>query len=71
MMPSIPQLLIILGIIVLIFGFKRLRNIGSDLGSAVKSFKKAVSSSNDDDAPMQNTEAESSSKSKSEEKDNG
>lgn len=37
------QLLIVLVIIVLIFGTKRLRNIGSDLGSAVKGFKKSVS----------------------------
>ena len=40
------QLLIVLVIIVLIFGTKRLRNIGSDLGSAVKGFKKSV---NDDE----------------------
>lgn len=42
MMPSIPQLLIVLVIVVLIFGAKRLRNLGSDLGSAVKGFKSAV-----------------------------
>ncbi len=36
------QLLIILLIVVLIFGTKRLRSIGFDLGSAVKNFKKAV-----------------------------
>ncbi|RWU09165.1 Sec-independent protein translocase subunit TatA [Pseudidiomarina gelatinasegens] len=39
---SLWQLLIILVIIVLLFGTKRLRNIGSDLGSAVKGFKKSV-----------------------------
>lgn len=39
---SIWQLLIVLGIIILIFGTKKLRNIGSDLGGAVKGFKKAV-----------------------------
>ena len=42
MMPSIPQLLIVLVIVVLIFGAKRLRNLGGDLGSAVKGFKSAV-----------------------------
>lgn len=41
-MPSVPQLLIILVIVVLIFGAKRLKNLGSDLGSAVKGFKQAV-----------------------------
>jgi len=42
MMPSVPQLLIILVIVVLLFGAKRLRNLGGDLGSAVKGFKSAV-----------------------------
>ncbi|WP_417690456.1 Sec-independent protein translocase subunit TatA [Pseudidiomarina sp.] len=40
---SIWQLLIVLVIIVLLFGTKRLRSMGSDLGSAVKGFKKSVS----------------------------
>lgn len=39
---SIWQLLIILVIVLLLFGAKRLRNIGSDLGSAVKGFKNAM-----------------------------
>jgi len=42
MMPSVPQLLIVLAIVVLIFGAKRLRNLGGDLGGAVKGFKQAV-----------------------------
>ncbi|RUO76776.1 twin-arginine translocase TatA/TatE family subunit [Pseudidiomarina taiwanensis] len=41
MAPSFWQLLIVLVIVILIFGTKRLRNIGSDLGSAVKGFKKS------------------------------
>lgn len=39
---SIWQLVIVLGIIILLFGTKKLRNIGGDLGSAVKGFKKAI-----------------------------
>lgn len=39
---SIPQLLIILLITALLFGTKKLKNIGSDLGSALKGFKKAM-----------------------------
>lgn len=39
---SIWQLMIVLGIVLLLFGTKRLRNIGSDLGGAIKGFKKAV-----------------------------
>ncbi|NMP30742.1 Sec-independent protein translocase subunit TatA [Thalassotalea sp. M1531] len=40
---SIWQLLIIAVIVVLLFGTKKLRGMGSDLGSAVKGFKKAIS----------------------------
>jgi len=39
---SIWQLLIILVIVLLLFGTKKLRNIGGDLGGAIKSFKKSV-----------------------------
>lgn len=39
---GIWQLLIIVVIVVLLFGTKKLRNLGGDLGSAVKGFKKAV-----------------------------
>lgn len=39
---SIWQLVIVLVIVVLLFGTKKLRNMGSDLGGAVKGFKKAV-----------------------------
>ena len=48
-MPSVPQLLIILVIVVLIFGAKRLKNLGGDLGSAVKGFKQAVKDEDKDD----------------------
>lgn len=39
---SIWQLLIVLLIVVMIFGTKKLRNMGGDLGGAVRSFKKAM-----------------------------
>jgi len=39
---SIWHLLVILAIVILLFGTKRLRNIGSDLGNAIKSFRTAV-----------------------------
>lgn len=39
---SIWQLLIVLVIVIAIFGTKRLKNIGSDLGGAVKGFRKAM-----------------------------
>lgn len=40
---SIWQLLIVLAIVILIFGTKRLKNLGGDLGGAIKSFKGAMS----------------------------
>jgi sec-independent protein translocase protein TatA len=39
---SIWSLLLILGIVILLFGTKKLRNVGGDLGGAIRSFKKAV-----------------------------
>lgn len=39
---SIWQLLIILAIVVMIFGTKRLKNLGSDLGGALKGFKNSM-----------------------------
>jgi len=46
---SIWQLLIIAVIVVLLFGTKKLRNLGSDLGSAVKGFKNAITDENSKD----------------------
>jgi len=39
---SIWSLLLILGIVILLFGTKKLRNVGGDLGGAIKSFKKSM-----------------------------
>ena len=51
---SVPQLLIILVIVALIFGTKRLKEVGGDLGSAVKSFRKAMNTTGEaDDAPAE------------------
>ncbi|MEL0047160.1 MAG: twin-arginine translocase TatA/TatE family subunit [Gammaproteobacteria bacterium] len=47
------ELLVILAIVLLLFGPKRLKNIGSDLGNAIKGFRTAVT---DDDKPAENTE---------------
>ncbi|MGK0405677.1 MAG: sec-independent protein translocase protein TatA [Oleispira sp.] len=40
---SIWQLLIVFVIVILVFGTKKLRNLGGDLGGAVKGFKNAIS----------------------------
>ncbi|MEH6448376.1 MAG: Sec-independent protein translocase subunit TatA [Oleispira sp.] len=39
---SIWQLLIVFVIVILVFGTKKLRNLGGDLGGAVKGFKNAI-----------------------------
>jgi len=43
------SILLILIIVVLLFGTKKLRNVGSDLGSAIKSFKKSSREETTDD----------------------
>ena len=45
---SIWQLLIVLVIVLLLFGTKRLKNIGSDLGNAVKGFRGAMKDEDED-----------------------
>jgi sec-independent protein translocase protein TatA len=54
---SIWQLLIVLAIVVLLFGTKRLRTLGTDLGGAIKGFRKSM-----------NTEDEANERSASEQK---
>ena len=50
------QLLIILAIVVLLFGTKKLRSLGTDLGSAVKGFKNAVGDEKKPDADFKEPE---------------
>ena len=52
---GIWQLLIILLIVFMLFGTKKLRNLGSDLGGALKGFKNAMK---DEDAPAASDETE-------------
>ena len=70
---SWPQLLIVLVIVLAIFGTKRFRTLGSDLGNAVKGFRSAMSEaeeakeqlgddSKSEDANFDNTPAEESRK---------
>ncbi len=44
---SIGSLIVILLIVILLFGTKRLRNIGEDLGTALKSFRKGLNNNED------------------------
>jgi sec-independent protein translocase protein TatA len=56
---SIWHWLIVLLAVVLIFGTKKLRNIGSDLGGAVKGFKEGMKSDNDASTPLIDAEVKS------------
>ena len=75
---SIWQLLIILAIVIMIFGTKKLKSLGSDLGSAVKGFRQSVTDKSEDkgaeDAAQATTEStvqqnESTETQKTEEKE--
>ncbi len=69
---SWPQLLIVLVIVLAIFGTKRFRTLGSDLGNAVKGFRSAMSDAEDakaeltddtkEDASFENTPVEENRK---------
>ncbi|MFG0382213.1 twin-arginine translocase TatA/TatE family subunit [Pseudomonas sp. zbq_18] len=48
---SIWQLLIILLIIVMLFGTKRLKGLGSDLGDAIKGFRKSMNQGEEESKP--------------------
>ena len=48
------SILLILIIVVLLFGTKKLRNVGSDLGSAIKSFKKSSRDETTEDKVVSN-----------------
>ena len=52
---SITKLLVVAALIILVFGTKKLRTLGGDLGSAIKCFKKSM---NDDDDSAKKTSAE-------------
>lgn len=51
---SITKLLIIVAVVVLLFGTNKLRTLGSDLGAAIRGFKKAM----DSDTPSTDANAE-------------
>jgi len=55
---SIWHWLIVLLVVVLIFGTKKLRNIGQDLGGAVKGFKEGVKGSGEDAEAAKAAEAQ-------------
>ena len=72
---GMTELLVILAIVLLIFGPKRIKSIGSDLGSAIKGFRKAVTDddqtkASDSAAKVIEGEADTTNPSTSDEKHN-
>lgn len=65
---SVWQLLIILAIVIMLFGTKRLRTLGGDLGSAVKGFRKSMTEDGDtaktDDSAEPDSTADTATKEK-------
>ncbi len=58
---GITELLVVLAIVILLFGTKKLRNMGGDIGGAIKSFRKSLkddseSSSEDDKTIIEDKE---------------
>jgi sec-independent protein translocase protein TatA len=50
---SIPHLLVVLAIVVLVFGTKRLKNVGTDIGDAIKGFRNAMKDGENGKEPPQ------------------
>ncbi|GLR72348.1 Sec-independent protein translocase subunit TatA [Agaribacter marinus] len=70
---SVWEIIIVLAIVILLFGTKKLRNVGSDLGTALKGFKKAMNEDEpkkdaDFDAVESKTETSVESESQTKEK---
>lgn len=66
---SIWHWLIVLLIVVLVFGTKKLRNVGKDLGEAVNEFKKGVGGKEDDKPGQLSDQSRDNATSESKEKD--
>jgi sec-independent protein translocase protein TatA len=67
---SIWSLLLVLVIVVLLFGTKKLRNVGGDLGGAIKNFKKSVKEEEADNAAKKSEDGSIIEGTASEVKDN-
>lgn len=61
---SIPHLLVLLAIVVLVFGTKRLKNIGADLGDAVKEGEESAKTNTNNDGEVQEGEVVNKEKDK-------
>lgn len=53
---GIKELLVVLVVVLVIFGTKRLRNVGGDIGEAIKGFRRAMNDSEQTDDKNKDTE---------------
>ena len=67
---GMTELLVILAIVLLIFGPKRLKSIGSDLGNAIKGFRKAVTEEDEPAPPSEERVIEGDPKAQSSQSNN-
>lgn len=49
---SLPHILLLLGIVILVFGTSKLKNLGKDLGGAIKGFKESMKGDEEPAAPV-------------------
>jgi sec-independent protein translocase protein TatA len=68
---SVTKLLIVLAIIIVVFGTKRLKNVGSDLGGAIKSFRNAMQEGEDKEGAKGSEDKPVDSEVTSKKSDNG
>ncbi|MEQ1484588.1 twin-arginine translocase TatA/TatE family subunit [Methyloglobulus sp.] len=68
---SVTKLLIVLAIIIVIFGTKRLKNVGGDLGGAIKNFRNAMREEEEKDAAKSNEDKPIDGEVSSKKDDNG
>ena len=55
-MPGIYELILIFGIVALLFGTKKIKSVGSDIGSWIRDFRKAVKEDQDDNDYKNNSD---------------
>ena len=60
-MPSMPELLIVLAIVVLLFGAKKIPDLAKGIGKGIKDFKKAVKEDDEVETPKEIASKEESS----------
>ena len=67
-MPSMPELLIVLAIVVLLFGAKKIPDLAKGMGKGIKDFKKAIKDDEEEDSKEIATKETDTTETKIEEK---